>query len=86
MCIQFFPDELDYVNAVLHPIEDKCGSFLELFCHACLAADSENYLLIRPALLVLMGKYPARPERLAVERHDRGADRPGDLDLLKRLR
>lgn len=76
MTIQFFPDELDYANAILHPLAPQSGSFLEHFTRACLAADSENYLLLRPALLVLMEKYPADAERLAMERHDRGADRP----------
>jgi hypothetical protein len=74
MIIQFYPDELDYVNATLHPsiraADDK--SFLGTFCLACLRADDENYELLRPVLAVLMGKYPADPERLAMERHDRG--------------
>lgn len=84
MTIHGYPEELDYVNAVLHPSEPKCGSFLELFCKTCLAADSYNYELMRRPLSVLMAKYPAPPERMAMERHDRGAELPGDRELLDR--
>ena len=74
--IQAFPDELDYVNAQLHPLvrdpDDK--SFLGTFLQACLRADGENYAIIRPALQRLMEKYPARADRLAMERRDRGAE------------
>lgn len=85
MTIQGYPDELDYVNARLHPTAE-CGSFLEAFCRAALSADSENYELLRPTLLILMERYPADPQRLAMERHDRGADLPGDRELLDELR
>lgn len=75
MIIQFYPDELDYVNATLHPSlrapDDK--SFLGTFCQACLRADDDNYELLRPALLALMEKYPVGAERLEMERRDRGA-------------
>jgi hypothetical protein len=74
MIIQSYPDELDYVNAQLHPLirqaDDK--SFLDTFCLACLRADAQNYEILRPALVDLMQKYPADPERLRMERHDRG--------------
>lgn len=75
MIIQDCPDELDYVNAQIHPLgasrwDDK--SFLGTFCQACLRADAQNYEIIRPALLILMEKYPADPERLRMERIDRG--------------
>jgi len=74
MIIQDYPDELDYVNAQLHPLirnsDDK--SFLGTFCLACLRADSDNYELLRSALLVLMKKYPPDADRLRMERHDRG--------------
>jgi hypothetical protein len=43
------------------------------FCQACLRADGENYELMRPALIVLMGKYPPDAARLEMERRDRGA-------------
>lgn len=70
--IQFYPDELDYVNAQLHPAQ-KCGHFLESFFQSCLRADAENYQLLRPILREFMAKYPASPERLEAERRDRGA-------------
>lgn len=86
MIIQYYPDELDYVNVrllfhygALHP-EDSLppvlrslhpDSFLGTFCLACLRADSDNYELLRPALYVLMKQYPADPERLRIERADR---------------
>ena len=60
MEIQFYPDELDYVNAQLRPripiANDK--SFLGTFCLSCLRADGENYELLREALKALMKKYP----------------------------
>jgi len=74
MIIQGYPDELDYVNAQLHPLtrsnDDK--SFLGTFCQACLRADDANYELLRPVLLAMIEKYPANEERLRIERHDRG--------------
>lgn len=60
MEIQFYPDELDYVNAQLlprTPLEDD-KSFLGTFCLSCLRADGENYELLREALKALMKKYP----------------------------
>jgi hypothetical protein len=73
MIIQSYPDELDYVNAQLHPsirdADDK--SFLGTFCLACLRADAQNYEILRLALNTLILKYPANPERLRMERHDR---------------
>ena len=78
MIAQDYPEELDYINAKLHPAakkepDPKTGSFLECFLWACLRADHENYELIHGTLLALMAKYPADPVRLAMERHDRGA-------------
>ena len=70
--IQRFPDELDYVNAQLHPGQ-RCGGFLESFFNSCLRADAENYQILRPVLRDFMVKYPASPERLEAERRDRGA-------------
>lgn len=77
MIIQEYPDELDYVNATLHPFANSTAtrdekSFLGAFCNTCLRADGENYELLRPALIVLMQKYPADADRLRMERHDRG--------------
>ncbi len=89
MEIQSYPDELDWVNATLasrhyggitldclppvsETFEDK--SFLGTFCQACLRADGANYETLRPALYVFMAKYPANPECLRMERHDRGID------------
>jgi len=72
MNIQGYPDEVNYVNAVLHPEAKKCGSFMDYFLHACLHADWENYELLRPVLRKIMEKYPADPERLAMEEHDTG--------------
>lgn len=72
MNIQGYPQELIYVNAILHPRAPKCGSFMDAFCHACLAADVENYELLRPALKKIMLKYPADPEMLNIEKRDIG--------------
>lgn len=88
MIIQSYPDELDYVNAQLHPLvrSKNDQSFLGTFCLACLRADGSNYQLLRPVLHVLMEKYPAdrerlRMERLRMERHDSGlADSPVTRD------
>jgi len=66
--IQEFPAELDYCNAKLHPLASKVGSFLELFLHACLRADSGNYSLLRPILIHYMEYYPADQARLEAER------------------
>lgn len=70
MIIQQYPKELNYCNAILHPLAPKVGSFLELFCHACLRADSENYELLRPALLIMKEKYPADAIRGKMEAMD----------------
>ena len=72
MTVQFYPDELNYINAKLHPLAPKCGSFLDAFLRACMAADGENYALLRPALREIMMKYPADEERLRMEEHDSG--------------
>lgn len=70
MIIQNYPKELNYCNAILHPLAPQVGSFLEVFCYACLRADSANYEILRPALLIMMDKYPADPERLRAEESD----------------
>ena len=56
--IQFYPAELNYVNAQIRT-ELPVLSFLNLFLEACLRADAENYEIIRPSLLIFMEKYPA---------------------------
>lgn len=56
--IQFYPDELDYVNAKMKTRPSGDSSFLGLFLMACLRADEENYELLRPFLAKLMEKYP----------------------------
>ena len=61
--IQSYPDELTYVNAMLLTRRGN-NSFLEAFFMACLRADGENYQIIRPGLLEIMQKYPARPQDL----------------------
>jgi len=58
MSIQFYPDELDYVNAQLKLKGADDTSFLGAFCKACLLADGDNYGTIRYALHILMEKYP----------------------------
>lgn len=71
MNIQFYRDELGYVNAKLHPLANMDPqSFLGTFLQACLRADFDNYELLRPALLALKQKYPADPERLQMEHSD----------------
>lgn len=74
MIIQQYPDELDYVNARLHPLEvpEDDKSFLATFCMACLRADGLSYELLRPALQEFMVRFPANPDRLDMERRDRG--------------
>lgn len=57
MAIQHHKNELTYVN---RKTEERPGNFLENFLDACLAADDENYEILRPALLKIMVKYPAR--------------------------
>jgi len=81
MIINGYPDELDYVNALLHgQVRDKINSFLGTFCLACVRADSQNYELLRPLLLIFREKYPADPKRLAMERIDSGRERAGDRE------
>lgn len=58
--IQFFPDDLDYVNAKLEEAHEGNESFLVAFLNACLRADDENYALLRPVLHHFMRKYPLR--------------------------
>jgi len=71
MNIQFYPDELDYVNVKLRPAgHTDESSFLGTFLLACLRADCQNYEILRPALQVMMRKEPADPELLAKERAD----------------
>jgi hypothetical protein len=70
MNIQGYPDELNYINAILHPEAPQVGSFFKTFCQACLAADAENYEIIRPVLRVMMTKYPCDIQRLAAEERD----------------
>jgi hypothetical protein len=70
MIIQQDTQALNYVNAQLHPLAPKPGSYLECFLHACLRADSENYGILRPILLAYMVKYPADRKRLEMEMHD----------------
>jgi hypothetical protein len=67
MEIQHYPTELNYVNAwlALRGLDDR--SFLGLFLQACLHADTENYEFMRPALLLMMEKYPAPAKQLAAE-------------------
>ena len=76
--IQLYPDDLDWVNAQLHSRDPEDHSFVGLFCHVALRADHENYELLRPSLLKIMEKYPADPERLRIEREDRGAASDSD--------
>jgi hypothetical protein len=86
MTIQFYPDELDYVNATIAFKGDGDTSFLGIFCEACLRADDENYELLRPVLAKLMEKYPADPARLAMERIDSGRERKGDVEIVRSSR
>lgn len=73
MIINVYPDELDYVNAKLHPLaRTDENSFLWAFLQSCLRADPENYELIRPVLWAMMVKYPADEKRLEMERRDSG--------------
>jgi hypothetical protein len=85
MILNFYPEELDYVNAQTHPLirSGDDASFLRTFCLAAARADSENYELLRPVLIVMMIKYPADPKRLAMERIDSGRALPGDRELME---
>jgi hypothetical protein len=78
-CIQFHPEELDWVNAHLFNRPPGDNSFLGTFCWACLRADGENYRLMRPTVRAMMLKYPADPERLRVERQDRTEREASDI-------
>jgi hypothetical protein len=73
MNIQFYPDELDWVNAQLHNRDPNDKSLVGAVCWVALRADPENYELFRPFMHIMMRKYPADPERLKREREDRGA-------------
>jgi hypothetical protein len=70
MTIQECLGDLDYVNAKLAERMLDDDSFLGTFFNACLRADSFNFPIIRPALHVLMQKYPADPKLLANQRRD----------------
>lgn len=73
MTIQFYPDELNYVNAMLHPLAHRDpDSFLGAFFAACRRADPENYELLRPIVHKFMEKYPASPKILEIEKRDSG--------------
>jgi hypothetical protein len=72
--IQSFPDELDYVNAKLHPLAPTCGSFCDAFLRACLSADWEWYPKLQPILREMMEKWPPDPRRLEIEKEDSGND------------
>jgi hypothetical protein len=74
--IQSYPEELNYVLAVLHPKAPKVGSFLMAFCEACQRADWQNYEDLRPALHSFMAKYPCDIQRLAMEQEDSIVPRP----------
>jgi hypothetical protein len=73
--IQSYPYELDWLSAVTFG-RGEDNSFLVTFCNACLRADGENYEVLRPVVHFFMGKYPADPERLAIERQESGATPP----------
>lgn len=70
MNIQFYPRELDYVNAKLLEAGEITSSFLHTFLLACLRADAENYEQLRMPLAHFMQKYPAKKEFLAAEHSD----------------
>lgn len=72
MNIQFYPDELNYCCAKMHPEAPRCGGLLRAFLMACLRADGENYEILRPALHAFMVKYPPDRLRKAMEQHDAG--------------
>lgn len=71
MNIQFYPDELDWVNAQMHNRDPHDTSFIGAVLQVALRADPENYELFRPFLNLMMAKYPADPARLEIERMDR---------------
>jgi hypothetical protein len=68
MTIQFYPHELDYVNAQIRMRGPDDSSFVGAFCRACLKADADNYEILRIALGVFMRKFPMDPDLLAAER------------------
>lgn len=71
MDIQFYPEELDWVNATQSVRRPGDKSFLGFVCDAALRADPQNYELMRPFLKLMMRKYPAGPDRLEAEQRDR---------------
>ncbi len=49
----------DWLYGVLHGRPVRAGGFLSALAQAAAAADGDNYEVLRPALLVFKGKYPA---------------------------
>ena len=46
------------LNAAGHGTSPPAGDFLKNFAEAALRADTENYLVLRPVLVVMAEKYP----------------------------
>jgi hypothetical protein len=56
-CLWQYPELDHYINS---KFEEHVGSFLTLFFQACHCADSENFEILKPALIQLKEKYPIR--------------------------
>lgn len=45
-------------------LNENVGHFLTNFLTACLHADSQNFAIIKPALITIKAKYPIKPKPL----------------------
>ena len=67
MRLNQYPALLAYANAWHNSAHYHAGSFLTAFLEACVNADGENFELLKPALEIIINKYPAEESILAIE-------------------
>jgi hypothetical protein len=48
----------EWLLGIVHGHPNESGSFLRSLAEASLRADDDNYLILRPALLLIQAKYP----------------------------
>lgn len=58
MIAQTDVDLEDWIYGVIQNEPVKAGGFLHRVCYAAMAADDDNYALLRPVLLQFKAKYP----------------------------
>jgi hypothetical protein len=61
-------DRKDY-DWVLLKLDEHPGSFLEHFLKACLAADTQNWQILLPAMHLIQRKYPLKSQPLNEKTH-----------------